>query len=254
MTKIIRKISEWKTIRRELTETKKTIGFVPTLGALHKGHAELIKKSLKQNDLTVVSIFLNPTQFNSKDDLKKYPKTFQNDLKILDYLNVDYLFYPSYREIYNDNYTYKITESDFSKILCGKFRPGHFEGVLTVVMKLFNIIKPYRAYFGEKDYQQLHLIKGMVKAFFMDIKIVSVPTVRDKDGLALSSRNLRLTKEERIIAAHFPKIISSDSSIDHIKKELKKAGFKVEYIEQIGNRRFAAVYLGKVRLIDNVKI
>lgn len=251
---IVKKIKDWKSLRVSNSLKNKTLGFVPTMGALHRGHIELVKKSLSQNDITVVSIFINPTQFNNKADLRNYPVTINSDIKILDELNVNYLFLPEYKELYPDDYKYKITETDFSKLLCGRFRPGHFDGVLTVVMKLFNIIKPDRAYFGEKDYQQLELIRGMVKNFFMDIKIISVPTVRDKDGLALSSRNLRLNAIQRKIAPKFPEILMSDLSIEQIKSRLVSEGFKVEYVEQIGDRRFAAVYLGKVRLIDNVKI
>ncbi|AFH47776.1 Panthothenate synthetase [Ignavibacterium album JCM 16511] len=251
---IVEKISEWKQIRESRSFINKSVGFVPTMGALHDGHIALIERSLKENDLTVVSIFVNPTQFNNKNDLRNYPITLENDIEILTRLKVDYLFHPTYKELYPDDYTYKVIESKFSKILCGKYRPGHFEGVLTVVMKLFNLVRPQRAYFGEKDFQQLQLIKGMVNSFFMNIKIVSVPTVREKDGLAMSSRNLRLTKEERLLAAEFPKILSSGIPIRQIKNNLKRKGFKVEYVEKIGNRIFAAVYLGKVRLIDNVKI
>lgn len=253
MVKVVKKISEWKKIRESKSLIGKSIGFVPTMGALHQGHIALIKKSLRENDVTVVSIFINPTQFNNQNDLINYPITLENDIKILNQNKVDYLFYPSYKNLYKDDYAYKITESNFSKILCGKYRPGHFDGVLTIVMKLFNIVKPNKAYFGEKDFQQLQLVKGMVESFFMDVKIVSVPTVREKDGLAMSSRNLRLTKEERILAAEFPKILSSNIPIRQIKNMLMRKGFKVEYVEQIGRRIFAAVYLGKVRLIDNVK-
>mgnify|MGYP005841609515 CR=1 FL=1 len=254
MTKVITKISEWQKIRNKKSLNKKSIGFVPTMGALHKGHIALIKKSLKENDVTIVSIFINPTQFNNKEDLKKYPQTFQDDLRILEKLNVDYLFYPSYHEMYPDNYDYKVIETNFSKKLCGEFRPGHFDGVLTVVLKLLNIIKARRTYFGEKDYQQLKLIEGMVKAFFIDTEIIAVPTVRDKNGLALSSRNMRLTKDELEQAAFFPKILKSNLPIDQIKIQLEQKGFKVEYVEQIGNRRFGAIYINDVRLIDNVKI
>ena len=253
MLKVVRKISEWKKVRSSKVFSRKSVGFVPTMGALHAGHVSLFKKSLRENDLTVASIFVNPTQFNNPNDLKNYPATFKNDLNILNKLRIDYLLLPDHKEIYNDNYTYKIIETDFSKLLCGKFRPGHFDGVLTVVMKLLNLVKPDKAYFGEKDYQQLQLIKGMIKSFFMDIKIVSVPTVREKDGLAFSSRNLRLKKDERTTASLFPKILSSNLSVAEIKRKLISNGFKVEYIEQIGQRKFAAVYLGKVRLIDNVK-
>ncbi len=251
---LIKKISEWKRIRESELFSNKSLGFVPTMGALHYGHIALIKRSLKENDLTVVSIFVNPTQFNNKNDLINYPITLDNDIKILTKLKVDYLFKPNYRQLYPDNYNYKVIETNLSKRICGKYRPRHFEGVLTVVMKLFNVVKPTRAYFGEKDFQQLQLIKGMVKSFFMSIKIVSVPTVRDKNGLAMSSRNLRLTEAERLLAAEFPKILSSGDTIRQIKNKLRRQGFKVEYVEQIGKRIFAAVYLGKVRLIDNVKI
>lgn len=254
MTKVIKNISEWKKIRNSEELKDKTLGFVPTMGALHKGHASLIEKCLQENDVSVVSIFVNPTQFNDPNDLRNYPRTFDNDFKLLEEINVDYLFYPEYEEIYNDNYRYKVVETDFSKKLCGAFRPGHFEGVLTVVLKLFNIVKPHKAYFGEKDYQQLKLIEGMCKAFFMDIEIIPCPIVRDEDGLALSSRNLLLTDEERKIAVNFPELLKSKKSVDQIKEELEKLGFKVDYIEDLGGRRFGAVHIGKVRLIDNVEL
>lgn len=254
MTKVIKKISEWKEIRNSENIKDKSIGFVPTMGALHKGHASLIERCVKENDISVVSIFLNPTQFNDPNDLKNYPRSFENDLKLLEDLNVDYLFYPDNEEIYFDNYRYKIVESEFSKILCGAFRPGHFEGVLTVVMKLFNIIKPHRAYFGEKDYQQLKLVEGMCKAFFMNIEIIPCPVVRDEDGLALSSRNLLLTTEERKLAAKFPELLKSKKAPEEIKTELESLGFKVDYVEELEGRRFGAVHIGKVRLIDNVEL
>jgi pantoate--beta-alanine ligase len=254
MTKVIKDLNNWNKIRNGKYFFDKTIGLVPTMGALHKGHIALIRKSIKQNDITVVTIFVNPTQFNKKEDLKKYPYRIEEDLKILNQLKVDFLLNPAYTDIYPDNYKYKVVESDFTQLLCGKFRPGHFDGVLTVVLKLLNIVKATHAYFGEKDYQQLVLIKGMVKAFFIDTRIISQPTVRTKEGLALSSRNLRLSDEEKILAIEFPKLLSSSSSVDRVKSKLISKGFKVEYIEQINNRRFGAVYLGNVRLIDNVKI
>lgn len=254
MTKIIRSIKGFKNIRNSSLFSGKSVGFVPTMGALHDGHIALIKKSLKQNDITIVSIFVNPTQFNNKEDLKKYPNTIKQDLTLLNKLKVDYLFNPTYKDIYPDNYSYKVTENSFSKILCGKYRPGHFDGVLTVVLKLLNIVKANRAYFGEKDFQQLKLVKGLVEAFFIDTKIIAVPTVRNKEGLALSSRNLRLSEEERLKASFFQKALKSGESIEKMKELLKKNGFKVEYIEKIDNRIFGAVYLGNVRLIDNVKI
>jgi len=254
MTRIIKKISEWKEIRNSDELKNKTVGFVPTMGALHKGHISLIEKCVNENDISVVSIFVNPTQFNDPNDLRNYPRTFEEDLAILKNHNVDFLFYPEYEEIYQDNYKYRIVETDFSKKLCGAFRPGHFEGVLTIVMKLFNIIRPHKAYFGEKDYQQLKLIDGMCKAFFMDIEIIPCPIVRDEDGLALSSRNLLLSKEEREFALNFPKLLASNKTKEQIKKELEELGFKVDYIEEFEGRRFGAVHVGKVRLIDNVKL
>ena len=254
MTKVIKDLNKWNKIRNGKLFIDKIIGLVPTMGALHKGHIALIRKSIKQNDITIVTIFVNPTQFNKKEDLKKYPNQMEDDLRILNELKVDFMLNPEYKDIYPDNYKYKVVESDFSQLLCGKFRAGHFDGVLTVVLKLLNIVKANHAYFGEKDYQQLELIKGMVKAFFLDTKIISQPTVRTKEGLALSSRNFRLSDEEKTLASEFPKLLGSSLSKDKIKSQLKSKGFKVEYIEEINNRRFGAIYLGKVRLIDNVKI
>jgi pantoate--beta-alanine ligase len=254
MIKVIESLSEWKKIRNRKLYANKTFGLVPTMGALHKGHIALIKKSLKENDITVVSIFVNPTQFNNPEDLKKYPVTFDADSEILKNLKVDFLLHPGNKEMYPDFYDYKVIETNFSKTLCGQFRPGHFDGVLTVVLKLLNLVKPDKAYFGEKDFQQFKLIKGMAEAFFIDAKIISVPTVRESNGLALSSRNMRLSKNELDKAADFPKILKSKLSDEKIKSLLNSKGFKVEYVEQIGSRRFGAVYIGNVRLIDNVKI
>lgn len=254
MTKIIKTVSEWKQIKKSDKIKNKKIGFVPTMGALHKGHLSLIQRCAEENEISVVSIFVNPTQFNDPRDLEKYPRTFENDLKLLRDLNVDYLFYPDYSEVYTDNFKYKICENDLSQILCGKFRPGHFEGVLTVVMKLLNIVRPDKAYFGEKDYQQYLLIDGMCKAFFLNVEIVPCPIIREADGLALSSRNALLTSDEKFFTQNFPRLLKSEKSCEMIKSELDELGFKVDYIEEIGNRRFGAVHVGKVRLIDNVKI
>jgi len=252
--KVVKKIAKWKSIREKIYADKKSLGFVPTMGAIHKGHLALIKRSLKENDVTVVSIFINPTQFNNKDDLDKYPKDIESDIKAIGKYEVDYLLLPGYKEIYPDNYKYKVIETDFSKTLCGKYREGHFDGVLTVVLKLLNLVKPDKAYFGKKDYQQLKLIKGMTEAFFMNIKIVAVPTVRSKDGLALSSRNARFSKKDLKKASEFPRLLNQKLPLDDIKFLLEEIGFEVEYIEEIDNRRYGAVYLNGVRLIDNVKI
>jgi len=252
MTRIIKTVKEWNELYESESLSASQLGFVPTMGALHAGHASLLEKCVSENRQSVVSIFVNPTQFNDPGDLKKYPKTFEQDFKMMGDLNVDYLFFPSYEELYADKFAYQVHENSFSKILCGAFRSGHFDGVLTVVLKLLNIIKPGRAYFGEKDYQQYKLVKGMAEAFFLQTEIIACPTVRDEDGLALSSRNLLLSPEEREFALNFPRLLKANKSCDEIKFELEQLGFKVDYIEEYDGRYLGAVYAGKVRLIDNV--
>lgn len=254
MTQIIKTAHEWNELYTSENLSASRLGFVPTMGALHPGHASLFEKSVSENQKSVVSIFVNPTQFNDPNDLKKYPKTFEKDFEMLEAYGVDYLFFPEYEELYADKFAYQVHEHAFSKMLCGAFRSGHFDGVLTVVMKLLNIIKAGRAYFGEKDYQQYKLIKGMAEAFFMQTAIIACPTVRDDDGLALSSRNLLLSPEERNFALNFPRLLKENKTCDEIKKELEQLGFKVDYIEEYDGRRLGAVYAGKVRLIDNVKL
>jgi pantoate--beta-alanine ligase len=232
----------------------KTIGFVPTMGNLHAGHLSLLERSVRENEICVLSIFVNPTQFEQKEDLIRYPRTLESDLEKARNLNVHYVIIPSQEDLYPDDYTYRVVESHLSKILCGKSRTGHFEGVLTVVLKLLLLVQPDRCYFGEKDYQQLHLIKGMLTAFFLEIELVACPTIRDEDGLALSSRNQRLTAEERNLAANFPRILKTDLPIERVKESLREAGFAVEYVEEELGRRFGAVLLGDTRLIDNFPI
>lgn len=253
MTSVFKNINDWRKIRKEIIGNK-TLGFVPTMGALHDGHISLIRKSKSENEITVVSIFINPTQFNNTEDLQNYPKTFETDLQKLKDAEVDFLFFPEYNELYQDNFRYEVNEKELSKILCGADRPGHFIGVLTVVMKLFNIIQANRAYFGEKDYQQYLLIKGMMDAFFMETEIVPCPLIRESDGLAMSSRNVRLTADERITAPKFYEVLKSGLSDDEIKTRLESEGFEIDYITTINNRKFGAVHLGKVRLIDNVEL
>lgn len=241
-------------MKHELSCCKdREIGYVPTMGALHKGHISLIKKSMAENDITVVSIFVNATQFNDPEDLKKYPNNLDNDISILESLNVNYLFAPEHNLLYNDNYSYRIIETNFSKELCGAQREGHFEGVLTVVMKLLNIVNPLRAYFGEKDFQQYKLIKGMVEAFHMNVEIIPSPIIRENDGLALSSRNLHLSRDDRKKAVKFPELLMSGQSDEEVNLQLEEEGFKVDYIKTLNGRRFGAVILGNIRLIDNVK-
>jgi pantoate--beta-alanine ligase len=167
---------------------------------------------------------------------------------------VDVIFYPRPEEMYPDGYHYKVIENDFSNVLCGASRPGHFDGVLSVVMKLFNVVSPSKAYFGEKDFQQLTLIQGMVRAFFLDLVIVPVPTMREADGLALSSRNTRLKPEERLKAPAIYKTLKAAKSPSEAAAILAEQGLKVEYVTDLKGRRFAAAFLGDVRLIDNVQI
>ncbi len=231
----------------------RSIGFVPTMGALHAGHAALLERCRAENDISVLSIFVNPTQFDNKEDLQKYPVTYAEDCKIAEQAGVDYIFLPNYKELYPDNYRYRVSENSFSQTLCGAHRPGHFDGVLTVVMKLLNIIDADRAYFGEKDYQQLNLVQGMVEAFFMKVEIVPCATRRENDGLAMSSRNRRLSPIDRERSVLFAQLLKSSESPPAIRDELNKAGFEVDYIEDIGGRRFGAVKIGGVRLIDNVE-
>lgn len=253
MTKIIESVSSYQELYEKDFKSLK-IGFVPTMGALHDGHISLLKQAQKENDISICSIFVNPTQFNNQDDLAKYPKTFRDDLKKLESVHTDFLFYPNYKEVYPDSYRYRIQETEFSKSLCGQYRQGHFDGVLTVVMKLFNIIRPTKAYFGEKDYQQLKLIQDMAKAFFMNVDVVAVPTVRDRTGLALSSRNARLSPEGLKKATLFAKLLQQQKPIEEIKKDITESNIEIEYLEEVSDRKFAAVYIEGVRLIDNISI
>ena len=234
------------------------VGFVPTMGALHEGHLSLVRQSLASCEQTVVSIYVNPTQFNDPGDLASYPDTLDDDLAMLDSLQVDCVFTPHYEALYPDDFAYRVEENVLSNRLCGAHRPGHFTGVLTVVMKLLNIVRPGRAFFGEKDFQQLTLIRNMVEAFFMDTEIVGCPTVREPDGLAMSSRNLNLSAEDRTLAPLFYKALQSARSDDDAARQLAEAGFDVDYVETVDRRRLGAVNLGhstrSVRLIDNVAL
>lgn len=250
MTKIIETPTEWKTERKSFGEA--TVGFVPTMGNLHAGHESLLKRSQQENDYTVLSIFVNPSQFNNPKDFQNYPITLKEDIKLAEKLSIDYLFIPQQSDLYPDHYRYRVTEKDLSETLCGKHRPGHFEGVLTVVLKLLLLIKPTRAYFGEKDFQQLELVKGMVNAFFIDVEIIPCEIIRDSKGLALSSRNSRLTPEQYQLALEFPKLLASKLSPSEVFDELNRLGFVVDYVEDQKGRRLAAVTLGEVRLIDNM--
>lgn len=231
-----------------------SVGFVPTMGALHAGHETLLAQARSENEVCVLSIFVNPTQFNDKNDFAKYPKTWEQDLAIAHKHGVDVIFAPQYEEMYPDQYQFQINEKTFSKLLCGKDRPGHFDGVLTVVMKLFQLVRPSKAYFGEKDFQQLSLIKKMVEAFFIELEIVPVATVREQSGLAMSSRNVRLSPEDKIKAANIYKIISTEKNLTEAKNKIEKLGWQIDYLTDFEGRRYTAVKVGDVRLIDNVQI
>ncbi|HAT1823604.1 pantoate--beta-alanine ligase [Legionella pneumophila] len=247
---IFHNLNEWIRFRNSLSPDL-SLGFAPTMGNLHAGHASLFLASSKENHYTVSSLFVNPTQFNNPDDYTYYPRTVDADLELMTQNGVDFCILPNENEIYADGYAYQVQENRLGQLMEGKHRPGHFNGVLTIVMKLFNLVKPTCAYFGEKDYQQLLLIQGMVKALFMDIEIKSCPTVREKSGLACSSRNNRLTPSQREIADEFAKIFHQNKSSAMISKELEALGITVEYIEEFQGRRFAAVKIGDIRLIDN---
>lgn len=243
-----------QSLLNEFKAQGRSIGFVPTMGALHLGHASLIEMAREQNDFVVVSIFVNPTQFNDPKDLERYPKTWEQDLHLAGQAGADFIFFPDARSMYPDDYRFKVTENSFSKALCGMDRPGHFDGVLTVVLKLLLATGAHRAYFGEKDFQQLTLIKQMAESFFIPTEIIGAPTVREISGLALSSRNQLLTPEEKALAPKLFEIICSEANLDKAKQQLEALGFKLQYLEEWQGRRFVAAYLGNVRLIDNVPI
>lgn len=249
---IVTDLTAWRQIRKQLDGRQ--VGFVPTMGNIHAGHLALCERSRNENDVTVVSIFVNPTQFNQLSDYDKYPRTQEADCELLSQAGVDFVFSPSAEAMYPDGYQVKVDESDLSLMHEGEFRPGHFSGMLTVVLKLLNLVQPMRVYFGEKDYQQLLLVKKMVQALFLPVDVIACETVRDADGLALSSRNSRLNAVQRKQATLLPKLLMSDLSLDAITAELTANGFNVEYICEQWNRRLGAVWLGDVRLIDNVSV
>jgi pantoate--beta-alanine ligase len=249
---IVSEIKDWQDIRKNLTG--KTIGFIPTMGHLHAGHLSLCEKSKRENDITVVSIFVNPSQFNQATDFENYPRTLEADKNFLEENQIDYLFLPTADAMYADNYQIQIMETELSKELEGQYRPGHFNGMLTVVLKLLNLAQATRAYFGEKDYQQLLLVKKMVAALFLPVEIIGCQTIRAADGLALSSRNSRLTPEQRKKSALFPQLLKSTGSIQEVTGQLETLGFMVDYIAEKWQRRLGAVWIDQVRLIDNVSL
>lgn len=271
-----------KDLQAELSVLKaqgKKVGLVPTMGALHAGHASLVKRSVNENEVTVVSVFVNPTQFNDKNDLVKYPRTLDADCKLLEACGATYAFAPSVEEMYPEPDTRQFSYAPLDTVMEGAFRQGHFNGVCQIVSKLFEEVKPHRAYFGEKDFQQLAIIREMVRQMQFDLEIVGCPIVREEDGLALSSRNARLSAEERENALKISQTLfkSRTFAATHTVSETQKfvedaiaaaPGLRLEYFEivdgntlqKVGNwdqTSYAVgcitVFCGDVRLIDNIK-
>lgn len=248
---VFRSITDFQNYRASI---QGRVGIVPTMGALHAGHASLIERSVRENDVTIVSIYVNPTQFNNPNDLAKYPRTWDADLQLIKKCGAQVVLAPTYEEIYPDQYHFRLTEDDFSTLLCGAHRPGHFTGVLTIVMKLFLITQADQSYFGEKDFQQLQLIRNMVGAFFLKVNVNGCPTLREESGLAMSSRNTTLTAAGKEKASAIYQALTTSATIPEARKRLVEAGFEVEYLEEHFNRRFVAAFIEGVRLIDNVQI
>jgi len=246
-------ISDWRAARTAPDMTGRTVGFVPTMGALHAGHRALLERARAENDRVVLSIFVNPTQFNDPADLARYPRTLEADVALAEGL-VDAVLAPPAGELYPDDYRYRVTENELSLRWEGAHRPGHFDGVLTVVLKLLNLVQPTRSYFGEKDWQQLELVRGMAQALFLPGEIVACPTVRAADGLALSSRNARLSPAGRIHAAAFQEILRAPGDAARAAEHLLAEGFDVDYVADHAGVRLGAVRVEGVRLIDNVRL
>ncbi|MCC6866787.1 MAG: pantoate--beta-alanine ligase [Ignavibacteria bacterium] len=285
--KIIRTINYAQKLTTKLREQKKIIGFVPTMGYLHKGHLSLIKEAKKKSDIVFLSIYVNPLQFGPKEDLSRYPRNLKRDEMLCRRAGVDYIFYPEDKIMYPEGYsTYAVVEN-LTRGLEGKFRPGHFKGVTTIVLKLLNIIQPHYSVFGQKDAQQAAVIKKMTEDLNINTKIIISPTIRETDGLAMSSRNIYLTKEQRADAPYLNKALeyakrkiqldNYNKDIDFLRSQMskliksRKTATKIDYIsfndyntlEEIksfkNNKKKSilislAVRFGKVRLIDNIII
>ena len=277
--KLVHTIQE---LRAELDIQRKAgkkIGFVPTMGALHEGHASLVRRAVAENEIVVVSVFVNPTQFNDKNDLLKYPRTLEADCELLEKEGTAYVFAPSVEEIYPEPDTRQFSYAPLDTVMEGKFRPGHFNGVCQVVSKLFMMVEPDVAYFGEKDFQQLAIIREMVKQMNFPLQIVGCPIVREADGLALSSRNARLSEEQRKQALEISQTLfkSQEYAASHTLEETQQfveesiaaaEGLELEYFEIVDGMTLQkvaswedtdyivgciTVFCGEVRLIDNIK-
>ena len=252
MPRIVSTVAEWRAERATHRSAGRHVGFVPTMGALHAGHASLFRVARGECAVVLASVFVNPTQFDEAHDFQKYPRTLEADLALMKTEGVDVVFVPAAAEMYPNGTRYAVTENEFSRELCGTHRPGHFSGMLTVVLKLLQIADAERAYFGEKDFQQLELVRGLCTAFFLPTEIIGCPTVREPDGLALSSRNARLSPAERALAPQFHHALATAPTAEAARAQLAAAGFSVDYVEDRGHRRLGAVRLGQTRLIDNV--
>ena len=276
---IVHTIKELQAKLSALKAQGKSVGLVPTMGALHAGHASLVRRSVSENDVTVVSIFVNPTQFNDPTDLEKYPRTLEADCRLLEQYKASFAFAPSVEEIYPQPDTRRFSYAPLDTVMEGKFRPGHFNGVCQIVSKLFDIVKPHRAYFGEKDFQQLAIIREMVRQLELPLQIVGCPIVREEDGLALSSRNARLNEEERKNALKISQALfeSRTFAATHTVAETQRfvedaiahaPGLRLEYFELVDGNTLQkisnwedttyavgciTVFCGEVRLIDNIK-
>jgi pantoate--beta-alanine ligase len=248
--RLSKSVAEWMERRQELNG--RSIGFVPTMGALHKGHTSLVERCRRENDIVVASIFVNPTQFNDPKDLERYPRTLEADLALLESLGTDEVVMPGGAELYPHGYRFRIEADYMGEVMEGKCRPGFLQGVMTVVLKLLNIVRADRAYFGEKDYQQLKVITDMVEEFFIPTKIVPCPTVREESGLAASSRNMLLSAGGRANAACLYRALTTAPGVDEARALIEANGLQAEYVEEHWGRRFVAAYLEGVRLIDNV--
>lgn len=275
---VIKKLSEMQTRVSSIKEKNETIGFVPTMGALHEGHISLMRNARAGNDKLIVSIFVNPTQFDSRDDFKSYPRRLDKDIEVAESVNVDIVFAPNAEELYDEEFCTYVLQTKLTEPLCGKLRPGHFKGVTTIMTKLFNIIKPDRTYLGQKDYQQNIVIKRLVRDLNMTIDIKILPTVRDKDGLAFSSRNKHLNPQERSNALciynallkaktmYSSRVKDANKIIEEMTSIIKSEKCtEIDYVSIVNHNTLedvsringkavaaVAVRVGDTRLIDNI--
>ncbi|MCL5878525.1 MAG: pantoate--beta-alanine ligase [Deltaproteobacteria bacterium] len=277
--KVIKTVHEMQAFSLSQRTGGKSIALVPTMGYLHDGHISLLSEARKHGDLLVMSLFVNPMQFGPQEDLAKYPRDFARDTMIAESAGTDIIFYPEAREMYPEPFRTTVYVSDLSDILCGKTRPGHFGGVTTVVAKLFNVILPHSAIFGEKDFQQLVILRRMVKDLNMPVEIIGMPIIREPDGLAMSSRNTYLSVDDRRRAISISKGLSNARDAFHkgvrdekklqeiVRSDIQSAGLRIDYVEVIDEttlqpvhelshaaRIVVAAYAGNVRLIDNMAL